>query len=386
MIYRTPEPDALELAVIERIDALRSRLSHVVRSEPRRWTGRLRRHALARALRGSNSIEGFLVSKSDALAAVEGEAPMEASDRDWAAISSFRNAMTYVIHLHDDPRFQYSESLIRSLHYMMLQYDLSKSPGRYRSAPIFVIDEDLKKTVYEGPDEGSVPSLVEELITSLNSSDGTPCLVRAAMAHLNLVMIHPFRDGNGRMARALQTLVLVREGIIAPEFSSIEEYLGRNYREYYDILASVGGGRWRPNGDARPWVRFSLKSHFQQTTTVLQRVYEGERLWELLAEAADQNQLPERSVLALFDAAVGFRVRNGTYRQAADISSQMASRDLARLVETGLLEPHGEKKGRYYEASARTKRMGQRAKEARPPLEDPFETTPPPQLRLVLPS
>ncbi len=62
------------------------------------------------------------------------------------------------------------------------------------------------------------------------------------MAHLNLTMIHPFKDGNGRMARALQTLVLSREGIVSPVFSSIEEWLGKNTLPYYNILAETGEG------------------------------------------------------------------------------------------------------------------------------------------------
>lgn len=66
------------------------------------------------------------------------------------------------------------------------------------------------------------------------------------MAHLNLVMIHPFSDGNGRMARCLQTLVLAREGILEPEFSSIEEYLGRNTQDYYSVLAETSEGSWHP--------------------------------------------------------------------------------------------------------------------------------------------
>ena len=62
------------------------------------------------------------------------------------------------------------------------------------------------------------------------------------MAHLNLVMIHPFRDGNGRMARGLQTLVLAREGDLAQDYISIEEYLGTQYRK---VLPSLGPSRCR---------------------------------------------------------------------------------------------------------------------------------------------
>ena len=79
-------------------------------------------------------------------------------------------------------------------------------------------------------------------------------MVRGAMAHLNLAMIHPFRDGNGRMARCLQTLMLARERILSPEWMSIEEFLGANTQAYYDVLSDVRRGTWNPDGDARPWV------------------------------------------------------------------------------------------------------------------------------------
>ncbi|NIA03686.1 MAG: hypothetical protein GWP12_04075 [Nitrospirae bacterium] len=80
------------------------------------------------------------------------------------------------------------------------------------------------------------------LVAALNEDvSDIPSMVRAGMAHLNLVMVHPFKDGNGRMARALQTLVLARERILAPQFSSIEEYLGRNTPAYYGVLAEEDG-------------------------------------------------------------------------------------------------------------------------------------------------
>lgn len=59
--------------------------------------------------------------------------------------------MSYVLQLADDPHFALDESLLRSLHYMLLQHDLGKSPGRYRRGPIFVRDDERDETVYEGP-------------------------------------------------------------------------------------------------------------------------------------------------------------------------------------------------------------------------------------------
>jgi Fic family protein len=177
------------------------------------------------------------------------------------------------------------------------------------------------------------------------------------MAHLNLAMIHPFRDGNGRMARCLQSLVLARGKVLAPVFMSIEEYLGRNTQSYYDILAEVGRGSWQPENDARPWLRFILTAHLRQARTMLVRIKDSERLWVDLEKLVEQNRLPERVIPLLFDAAVGLRVRNATYRASMEesgdepITEQTASRDLQRLVEAGLLEPNGERRGRYYTAT-----------------------------------
>jgi hypothetical protein len=62
--------------------------------------------------------------------------------------------MTYVLQLSDDPHFRYTADLLRGLHYIMLSYDLTKNPGKWRPGPIYVRDEARKVVVYEGPDAG----------------------------------------------------------------------------------------------------------------------------------------------------------------------------------------------------------------------------------------
>ena len=193
------------------------------------------------------------------------------------------------------------------------------------------------------------------------------------MAHLNLVMIHPFRDGNGRMARALQTLALARVGVLAPAFASIEEYLGRNTPAYYSVLAEVGGGAWQPRRDARPWVRFVLTAHFHQLQTLRRRAAEAERRWDLLEQEAGHRGLPERSIPALFDAAQGFRIRNAGYRELAEVSQVVAGRDLQALAAAGLLEARGQRRGRNYIASPALTGLEASIRRERTPIPDPFE-------------
>jgi Fic family protein len=354
MIFQTPPMSFEEDAALARIDDLWAQLRYFV-AEPRRWVGSARRVLAARAIQGSNSIEGINVSVEDALAAIEGEEPLDAHAENWRAVNGYRRAMTFVLQLAHDAQFQYTPEIIKSLHFMMTEYDLESRPGLWRPGPIWVRNDATGEIVYEGPDQEQVPELVEELVDSLNGEDTAPPLVRAAMAHLNLVMIHPFRDGNGRMSRCLQTLVLVREHILPKELSSIEEYLGRNTDSYYRILAEVGGGRWNPENDARAWVRYSLEAHYIQAASVLRRVKESEQMWLRANTLREQHRLPERAMAALFDATLGLRVRNASYRAALDewqesISSQTASDDLRAMVNAGLLYKRGEKRGTYYVA------------------------------------
>lgn len=378
-VFDIPEPQPVELEVLNMIAELREQLRFRVAEKPRQWVGNLRRMSFARAVQGSNSIEGYEASLDDVVAAVDGEPTQAASEETRLALAAYRDAMTYVLQVAEDPSATLDEGLLKSLHFMMIKHRLDKGAGLWRPGDIYVRREDTGELVYEGPDATLVPELMAETIMDLEGGDA-PVLVKAAMAHLNLVMVHPFRDGNGRMGRCLQTLVLARERIGPPVFSSIEEYLGRNTEAYYDVLASVGQGSWHPYNDARPWVRFCLTAHYHQARTMLRRIQETEKLFVRCSDLAAEKGLPERSIGALAEAAYGFRVRNATYRSIVDVtlggtvSDLTASRDLRAIVAAGLFTPIGEKRGRFYVAEQPLMGLYQEIRKTRTPkdLGDPF--------------
>lgn len=377
MIFETPDLRDDELDVLQLIADLRDQLQHRV-AEPRRWVGSLRRMTFARAVQGSNSIEGYNASLDDVVATVEGEPTLDASEETQLALAGYRDAMTYVLQIANDEALEVDEGLLKSLHFMMIKHDLGKNPGQWRLGSIYVLDKD-GETVYEGPPNDEVSPLVAEALFALRH-DESPVLVKAAMAHLNLVLIHPFSDGNGRMARCLQTLVLTRDRMLAPIFSSIEEFLGRNTQAYYDVLAEVGAGSWHPERDARPWIRFCLRAHFLQIRTMQRRQAEIEELWNGCVALAERNDLPERCAAALVDTAYGLRIRRGSYQHAGkemtgeEISNQSASRDLKAMVDIDLLHPVGERRARYYLAGSEPKALREAIRAKRPPKEtdDPF--------------
>jgi Fic family protein len=381
MIYGTPPLRDEDLAVIEAIDDLARQLRYYL-VRPRRWFGTLRRATVARAVQGSNTIEGYHASIEDVAAVLEGEEPLDADIETRHAIAGYRDAMTYVLQLASDPP-PLDPSLVKGLHFMMMKYDLTKHPGQWRPGSVWIEDEQ-GQVVYEAPEREALDGLVAEAFAQANE-DAAPAMVRAAMVHLNLTLIHPFSDGNGRMARCLQTYVLASNGAVSPEFSSIEEYLGRNTQAYYEVLTEVAQGRWSPERDARPWLRFCLTAHYRQAQTVLRRVSETEALWDQCEQLVAARRLHSRCVSALCDAARGWRLRRSLYMKVVrsatgeEINDATATRDLRALVDAGLLQPVGEKRARTYEPTPDLRAVWQEIRRLRPPRhdEDPYDLTQP---------
>ena len=142
----------------------------------------------------------------------------------------------------------------------------------WRPGPIGVTGAD-GSLEYRGPDAEEVPGLMDEVVTWLAEDDlEANVFVRAAMAHLNVISVHPFRDGNGRIARIVQSLVLARGGLASPDLFSIEEYLGSHTQDYYAALRETQGGSYQPLRDASGWVSFCLDAHLAQARRRLAQV------------------------------------------------------------------------------------------------------------------
>ncbi len=371
MLFTYPTLDDEEKRVEEATARLRVDLRRYVATEPRRWTGLLARMTRARALAGSNSIEGINVSDDDAIAAIDREDPAN-TDRDtWQAVVGYREAMDYILQRRQSPSFMITEDVLLAVHFMICQSDLQANPGQYRPGWVGVRNTRTGELVHEGVDRDQLEPLIHELLDYVNNEQVDSVFLCAAMTHLNLAMLHPFTDGNGRTARCIHTAVLASDGIVAPTFSSIEEYIGHNQQKYYDVLSEVGGGTWQPARDAKPWIRFCLTGHYVQAQTLLHRMRELERLYVELSDLVVARGLPDRMALALIQAAFGTRVRNSSYRVSADVSKNLASRDLKVLVDIELLVPEGERRGRFYSVAPIVAEIRQKLRLPKK-VDDPF--------------
>lgn len=383
MLYTYPHVDEAEAQVLERIDKLQQDLRFFVVQQPRRWTGVLARMARAKALRASNSIEDINVSQEDAIAAVDGEEPIEADRETWRAVVGYQEAMTYILQRCKDGHFNFSRDVIFAIHFMISQSDLGSNPGNLRRGWVGVRNTRTNEVVHEGVDRDLLEPLLDDLVRFLNDPPQSHVIIKAALAHLNLTLLHPFSDGNGRTARSLQTAVLANDGIVGQEFSSIEEYIGHNQREYYDVLAASGGGGWNPERGCKSWIRFCLTGHFRQLQTLLRRNKELGLIYADLEQLVKERDLHPRTALGMLEAAFGARLRNASYRVAAEVSKNLASRDLKQLVDAGLLVPQGENRGRHYVAGAPVREIRGRNRQSKL-VDDPFAQTPDEARQLAL--
>lgn len=351
MLYETPRLTPALQNRLDELDALRDALGHKV-SRPLRWMGPLRRSLRARSFESSTSIEGYSVSPEEAIAIIDGGSLTDSGDENRQAVACYARATDRVGTLALDPAFRWLDRVILDLHFDACYFQRDKGPGLWRTGPIGVTASD-GSLEFQGPDADVVPGLMAEVVEWLEEGDlGANPIVRAAMAHLHVTSIHPFRDGNGRVSRIVQSLVLARERLMSPEFSSIEEYLGENTPAYYAALRGVQDGGYRPERDATSWIEFCIEAHIAQAQRRLIQVKEAAARWDRLEALVDDRGWPDRLVIALEQSLIGGTDR-GRFGEEAEVSVATASADFRRLLDAGLVEQRGKGRSTRYYASER---------------------------------
>lgn len=349
MIYATPPlTEALRERLAE-LDQLRQELGHQV-SQPSLWLGTLRRVVKASSAESSVSIEGFSISDDEAVAIVADEKPAETDDENQMAVACYARAMDHVGVMASDPVFEWRDRVILDLHFDACYFQRDKNPGLWRNEPTFVTGAD-GRPVYEAPPADEVVQLMGEVVEWLRTGDlDAHVVVRGAMAHLHTVSVHPFRDGNGRISRIVQSLALALEGLPSAEFVSIEEYLAGHTPAYYAVLQRVQGGRYQPKRDASEWVLFCIEAHIAQAQQRLEQIAEATRRWKSLEDLVSARNWPDRLVVALEQSLIGGTDR-ARYERETGISPATASNDFRRLLDAGLITQVGRGRTTRYVAS-----------------------------------
>jgi Fic family protein len=355
MLFGTP-PIVGELKTqLDELDQLRGELGlEAGRRVP--WIGALRRQVRASSVEGSTSIEGFSVAPGEAVALVNSEEPVDPADENRMAVACYARAMDHVGVMATDPAFCWLDRVILDLHFDACFFQPEAGPGRWRSGAVGITGSD-GRLVYQAPDAAEVTGLMAEVVEWLEQGDpDLHVVVRAAMAHLHVVSIHPFDDGNGRISRIVQSLVLARDGLMSPEFGSIEEYLGAHTAAYYGALNQAHGPIYQADRDVTNWIVFCVDAHLAQARQRLAQIKDAAARWTHLERLVESHHWPDRLVIALEQALMGGTDR-ASYATEADVSPATASADFRRLVDAGLVDQAGRGRSVRYEPTESLRRQ-----------------------------
>lgn len=352
MIYATPTLNAALREELADFDRLGDDLGSRARAAGL-WLGSLRRQWRASSAESSIEIEGYRVPSEERLAITSGANPADPTDDDRMALSSYARAMDHVGVMAAGEEFEWVERVLLDLHFDACFFQKDKDPGQYRKRGIEVTSPSGGPPAYVGPPATEVRPLTREVVQWLSTGDrDAHLLVRAAMAHLHVVSVHPFRDGNGRISRIVESLVLALGGLLAPEFVSIEEYLGEHTDHYYSVLQEVQGGSYNPERDATPFVRLCIEAHLAQARRRLRQLDEAGNRWAYLEQLINERRWPDRLVMAL-EQGLFDGTNRATYAAEAEVSAPTATNDLRRLVDAGLIEQQGRGPSTRYVATER---------------------------------
>jgi Fic family protein len=349
VIYTTPSIGPGLRERLDELGELRAALGSQAGGSSR-WMGSLRRSLRASSIESSTSIEGYSLEPDEALALVNGDLNTDSGDENRMAVACYARAMDHVGALAGDPAFRWLDRVVLDLHFDACYFQPDKEPGRWRQGPIGVTASD-GSLEFRGPDPEAVPGLMAEVVEWLQEGDlDAPVVVRAAMAHLHVTSVHPFRDGNGRISRIVQSPVLARDGGVSPELASIEEYLGDHTPAYYAALRGVQAGGYNPGRDATGWVDFCVEAHIIQAERRLEQIEEAASRWGHLEELVEAREWPDRIVIALEQSLIGGTDR-ARYGNEAEVSQATASGDFRRLLDAGLVKQVGKGRSTRYRAS-----------------------------------
>ncbi|MCP1843660.1 Fic family protein [Bradyrhizobium sp. USDA 4524] len=188
---------------------------------------------------------------------------------------------------------------------------------------------------YEAPAAGRLENEMQAFLAWFNSRADMDLVLRAAIAHLWFVSIHPFEDGNGRIARAITDLALARSENSSHRFYSMSAQIRRERNDYYAVLERTQKG----DLDITDWLKWFLNCldrAFDGASIVLASVLRKANFWDEHAE----KQLNERQRTVLNRLLDGFqgKLSSSKWAKLTKISQATASRDIDELVALGILK------------------------------------------------
>ncbi len=213
--------------------------------------------------------------------------------------------------------------------------------GVWRSGSVQVVSGKMGNEIvhFEAPPAEKVDHEIKLFLNWLNNNDPVDLVLKAAIAHLWFVTIHPFEDGNGRIARAIADFVLARSEKSPHRFYSLSAQIQKERKNYYTILEQTQKG----NLDITPWIDWffgCLGRAIQHAMSILDIVIHKAQFWEALKEVS-LNDRQRKIINRMLDGFEG-KLTSSKWSKITKCSQDTAYRDILNLIDLGILTKNSE--------------------------------------------
>lgn len=307
------------------------------------WEAKFKEDAELRAVHYGTHVEGNELNLEEVRKVMEGK-EIVARDRDIKEVINYRKVIEYI-----EKANTYTEKILKDLHKLTVKGIVPEDEeGEYRHVQVVLRDVLTGDIVHRPCPAVEVPFQMEDFFEWLNSptaSDIHP-VIKAGIIHYAIVNIHPFTEGNGRVSRAMATLILLNEGYDIRKLFSLEEYYDKNVGAYYYAIKTADQN---PNHDLTNWLEYFCEGVAIEFNRVKNQVQHLSLDLKLKAQVGKQIFLNNRQIKIIEQIEnIGY-LSNQQFKDLLPmVSEDTVLRDLKDLLEKKIIKKKGKTKAARY--------------------------------------
>lgn len=320
------------------------------------WEAKFRKEAAERMIHHGTHLEGNPLTEEEVKDVLAGE-EVVARDRDIQEVLNYRNVLKYIDGIANSVitgvSYQVTIETILQIHALTTEKILLvEAVGQFRSRQVVIKNSKTGQVSYTPPTAVEVPYLIEDLVNWVNRDAGDiHPVIKAGIVHYELSRIHPFVDGNGRVARAVATLVMFLDGYDIRKFFSLEEYFDEDPMRYYLTLQEVSNQLVLDTHerDLTPWLQYFTEVVAIELNRVKEKVKRISMDSAIKDKLGEQVALNERQVAIIEYLQRHKQMSNKDFRKIfPDFSDDTVLRELKFLRQKGLVKKSGGTKKAIY--------------------------------------
>ncbi|MEO6508788.1 MAG: Fic family protein [Patescibacteria group bacterium] len=310
------------------------------------WEKQFREDAIVRSVYHGTHIEGNMLHQDEAKDILMGKDVL-ARPRDIQEVINYRKVMDFIEEEANKKIDKITELVVKKIHKLVTDKILTADQiGEYRLKQVIIRNSQTGEITFRPPPPIEVPFLMREFLYWVNKDDRDEIhpILKAGIAHHEMVRIHPFIDGNGRVARSVATLILFLGGYDIRRFFSLEEFYDKDAATYYEYLQKASAG------DMTSWLEYFTYGASIEFDKIKEKILKLSKDAKLKKQiGGKQIFLTDRQVKIIeYLQEAGFLQNKAFGTLFSDVSEDTVLRDIQDMIKNNLVKKVGSTKSARY--------------------------------------